>query len=197
MLQSGVETEDFSNARIWHKFSALTAAENSLPTGPGIISKEGVSFYPLSMAAWQCQAAESTLKSWIDKGVKFNRRSIETYESSISGDLYISEISVKNIAGRFQLWPSGKPAGTITLGETDDDSGYISFPDAARMVGVSKRTLTIWVSKHNSTSTQPYHVVRDPISDRLYILHSDIFYLKNAARPVSEKPGPKPKSPSL
>lgn len=151
------------------------------------ITVKGVRYVPLSKAVWQAYTDQSTLRSWMNKRIKFGRRTIQTYTSPISGLLYISEESVQTVAQRFVKWPSNEPAGPITLGETDDQSGFIPLPDAARIVGVSRQAMWLWADQaHAPAMRRPLDVIKCPISDHLYVRQKDASELKKLLSQVSD-----------
>lgn len=159
-----------------------------------IITKEGTNYVPLFLAAWMAQTSEQTLRNWIDKGVKFNRRPIQTYISPATSEIYISEPSLRSVAERFVKWPSKEPAGAVTLGETEDQTGFLGLPDAARMVGKSKRTMWLWATQGKAPTAKPLDVIQCTVSDHFYIRQKDIAHLQTLERPTGLKPGPKPRN---
>jgi hypothetical protein len=162
-----------------------------------IITREGTKWVPLSLAAWLAQTSETTLRSWIEKPTtKFDGKPIQAYVSTATSETYISHESLERMAKRFVKWPSGEPAGTITVGETQDESGYLGLPDAARIVGVSSRTMWLWATQGKAPTDQPLAIVKCLTSDHLYISEGDVHRLQKLERPTGLKRGPKPrKSP--
>ncbi len=148
-----------------------------------IITRGGDRYLPLPLAAWTAQASESALRNWIDHRVKFGGRSLRTHISLTKG-VYVSEESVQRIASRFVNWPSNEPAGPVTLGETDDQSGFLAMSDAARIVGVSSRTMWLWASQGKAPTDKSLDVIKCTTSDHFYIREKDVFEL-NALVPRS------------
>jgi hypothetical protein len=172
----------------------LVSAGNKVARDKRIIAKDGVNYVPLFLAAWLAQTSETTLRSWIDRRTKFSRRPIQTYVSPATSELYVSEQSVKSMAERFVRWPSKEPTGPITLGETEDQTGFLGLPDAARIIGVSKRTMWLWATQGKSPTTKPLDVIQCTTSDHFYIRQRDIAHLQNLERPGGLKRGPKPRN---
>ena len=143
-----------------------------------IITRGGVRFFPLQLAAWVAQVNESTIRSWIEEKVKFEKRTIETH-SSITKAIYVSEDSVRRMSMRFVKWPSGNPVEDVRIGETDDRSGYIGTGDAARIVGVSNRTMWLWASQGKAPIQAPLNVIKCVTSEHFYVLEKDVFELSS------------------
>lgn len=143
-----------------------------------ILTKDGVRYYPLSLAAPLAQVARSTLVHWIKKGAKFNGRPLHLYDSPTAGKLYLTEESIQRLAHRFIKWPSKEPAGRVTLAETDDQTGYIGLTDAARTIGVDHHTMWRWATKGTAPTNKPLDVIKCPAADQLYIREKDLSALK-------------------
>jgi hypothetical protein len=158
-----------------------------------IITRGGVRYVPLLLAAWIAQASESTVRNWIDERIKFGDRAIRTHVSLTKG-LYVSEDSVKRMAERFVRWPSGRPSGRIRLGETDDQSGFIGTPDAARIVGVSSRTMWLWASQGKAPTKKSLDVIKCTTSDHFYVREKDVFELNALVPRTGLQRGRRPKS---
>jgi hypothetical protein len=142
-----------------------------------IITRNGKPYLPLSLAAAKAQADESTVRKWITNRVKFGGRAIDTY-SSLTKDIYVSEDSATKMAQRFVIWPSGKPAGIVVLGETDDQSGFLGLMDTARILKVGHHTIWLWVTQEKAPTGKPLDVIKCTVSDRLYVREKDIAELK-------------------
>ncbi|MFZ0230683.1 MAG: hypothetical protein WAL41_27920 [Mycobacterium sp.] len=142
-----------------------------------MITKEGVRYIPRPLAAWLAHASETTLSSWIEKGAKFGGRSIKTYTSQTQ-TLYVSEESLHRMAQRFVKWPSNKPAGPVSIGETDHNNGFIGTADAARIIGVSTRTMWLWASQSKAPTDKPLDVIKCTTSEHFYIREKDVLQLK-------------------
>lgn len=148
-----------------------------------IITVGGLRYLPLPLAAWMAQTSEASLRNWIDKRVKFGGRSIKTV-LSFTKDVYVSEETVRRMSERFVRWPSNDPAGPVTLGQTDDQSGFLALSDAARIIGVSRRTMLLWASEGKAPQGKPLDVIKCTTSDYFYIRERDVFEL-NALVPRS------------
>jgi hypothetical protein len=142
-----------------------------------IITKEGIRYIPLPLAAWLANASEPTLSHWIEKGTKFRGRSIKTYTSQTQ-TLYVSEESLHRMTQRFVKWPSNEPAGPVSIGETDHNNGFIGTADAARIIGVSSRTMWLWASQDKAPTDKPLDVIKCTTSDHFYIREKDVLQLK-------------------
>lgn len=139
---------------------------------------DGVRYFPLSVAAPVIQAPRSTLMHWINKKTKFDGRPLETYYFAPANQYFISEDAIKRATQRFVKWPSQEPAGKVTLGDTDDKSGYIGLTDAARTVGVDHHTMWRWATKGTAPTEKPLDVIKCPASDQFYIREKDVSVLK-------------------
>jgi hypothetical protein len=163
-----------------------------------MVVRGGIRYFPLSFAAPLTQAPETTIRDWITKDKKFNGKPIKTYVSPSNG-LYVSEDSVSRMTQRFIKWQKGKsagPAGTVNVGETDDHSGYISLPDAARTIGVGHNTLWRWATtpEGRPPGGTPLVVIKCPASDQFYIRESDVLALKNVIPRSGLSRGPRPQT---
>jgi len=154
------------------------------------ITKAGHRYFPLSLAAPLAQAPETTLRDWITKKTKFAGKTIQTHTSPTAG-IYISEESVNRMANRFIKWPSQEPASRVTLGETDDHSGYIALTDAARMVGVERHTIWRWATKGTSPTENALDVIKCPASEQFYISEKDVESLKGVVPRSGLRRGPR------
>ena len=159
-----------------------------------VLVREGVRYFPLSLAASLAQAPRTTLHEWIRNKVRFNGRLLQTYNSPTMHKLYISEESIERIAHRFVQWPSNKPAGPVVLGETSDQSGYVSLPQAARSIGVDHHTLWLWAAQGKipaSLRGQSLNVIKCPIGDKLYVYEKDVAQLKSHVSRSRVRPSPR------
>ncbi len=154
------------------------------------ITKAGKRYFPLSLAAPLAQAPETTLRDWITKKTKFAGRTIQTHTSPTAG-IYISEESVNRMANRFIKWPSQEPAGRVTIGETDDQSGYIGLTDAARMIGVERHTIWRWATKGTSPTENTLDIIKCPASEQFYISEKDVESLKSVVPRSGLRRGPR------
>ena len=154
------------------------------------ITKAGNRYFPLSFAAPLAQAPETTLRDWITKKTRFAGRTIQTHTSPTAG-IYISEESVNRMASRFIKWPSQQPAGRVTIGETDDQSGYIGLTDAARLVGVERHTIWRWATKGTAPTEKPLDIIKCPASEQFYISEKDVMSLKGIVPRTGLRRGPR------
>jgi DNA-binding transcriptional LysR family regulator len=145
-----------------------------------IITRKGRRFIPLSLAAPLVQTPKSTLTAWLKK--KIQGQAIQTYTSPRTGAVYISEESVQLISNRFIKWPSEDPSGPVTLGETDDETGYLTLPESMRVLGVSKRTIWLWAKEGKASEGTPLDVIQCTVSHYRYIREKDVLALKSVLR---------------
>jgi hypothetical protein len=156
----------------------LETLGNTMVDDDRILSKRGVRFFPISMAANLGQVPRTTLLDWIKAEEKFQGELLETYNSSTTRRLYLTEESVRRLANRFVRWGSNEPAGRVTLGKGVDGTGYIRLQEAARAVGVDHHTMWLWVTQNKAPTGRPLDVVKCPISDHLYIRQRDVSELQ-------------------
>jgi len=143
-----------------------------------IITKGGVRFLPLSLAAPLAQAPRTTLLDWIKAKAKFQGRALQTYHSPTLRKFYLSEESVERVAHRFIKWPSKEPAGDVTLGETKNRSGYIGIAKAAQAIGVDHHTMWLWTAHGTAPGDKPLDVIKCTASEQLYIREKDVLHLQ-------------------
>jgi len=144
-----------------------------------VITKGGARYYPVSLAAQVAQVPRQTLHNWIKNKTKFDGQSLQIYNSPTAGKFFLSEESVQRMSNRFVKWPSNQPAGRVTIGKTDDQTGFLGLPDAARIIGISPRTMWLWATqKGKAPMEKPPHVIKCTTSDHFYIRESDVFALK-------------------
>ena len=154
--------------------------------------KNGVRFFPLALAAPLAQAPETTIRDWIRKRKKFGGKLIKT-SRSLKG-LSISEESINRVAHRFIQWPSQAPVGAVTIGETEDGSGYIPFTEAARMIGVERHTIWRWMKNEKAPIDRPVNVIRCPAANQFYISEKDVAELKTRIPQSGLPRGPRPRN---
>jgi hypothetical protein len=153
-----------------------------------IITVKGTRYLPIFFAVWAAQASDRTIRHWIDKSVSFNGKAIQSYTSPRTGELYLSEDSVKQLETRFVKWPSKKPAGRIVIGETKEHDGFFQLPAAAKIVGVSPGAMWTWANRGEVPSIpRSLDVVKCPISNQLYIREKDALDLAETRRSVGLK----------
>jgi predicted DNA-binding protein (UPF0251 family) len=152
------------------------AAEGEL-----ILMQNGVSYRPLLVAAQRVQASRRTVHEWVKNKTKFAGRELKTVERSNS--CFIADESIERMANRFVKWHKGKPAGpagAVTIGATEDRSGYLSTIEAARVLGVSSRTPWVWANEDGKAPTgKQLDVVKCTTSKRYYIHERDVYEIKN------------------
>src|SRR5579872_800289 len=161
-----------------------------------IITKEGVRYLPLSLAAPLAKAPRTTLLDWVKAKTEFQGRPLQTYHSPTMRRFYLSEESVERVANRFVKWPSQEPAGPVTLGETKDHSGYIGIAKAARAIGIDHHTMWLWTARGNAPGDTPPDVIKCTASDQFYIRERDALKLKKhvprSGLPRGRRPQPCP-----
>jgi hypothetical protein len=143
-----------------------------------IITKGGVHYVPLSLAAQLAQAPRQTVLHWIKNKTKFAGHALESYDSPTAAKFYVSEESIQRMANRFVKWPSTLPAGPVTIGKTENRNGFLGLPDAARILRVSPRTMWLWATQGKAPSQEPLEVIKCTTSDHFYIRERDVFALK-------------------
>lgn len=153
---------------------------------------EGVRYFPLSAAAPVIQAPRSTLVHWINKQTKFDGRPLQIYYFAPANRYFISEESIVRAANRFIKWPSQEPAGKVTLGEQRDQSGFIGFTEAARILGVDHHTIWRWLIKGTAPTDEPLDVVKCPAADQYYIRQKDVKALKKFVPRAGLRSGRRP-----
>jgi hypothetical protein len=158
-----------------------------------ILEKQGVRYFPLTLAAEVAQVPRTTLLDWISAKVKFQGRALQTYESPTIRNSYLTEESVERLAHRFTKWPSNEPAGEITLGETKDGTGYIGISKAARTIGIDQHTMWLWIRQGNAPTNAPLDLIKCAASDQLYIREKEATKLKKAIPPSGLRRGRRPR----
>jgi len=145
-----------------------------------ILKVAGESYFPLPLAAWAARASEASISKWAKQRTRFEGQAIKVHVSSRSKALYVAESSVQRMANRFIKWPSGEPAGYVTLGDTNAQSGFIPMSEAAITLGVSKRTAWLWASQGKAPTAKPLDVIQCKTSGYFYIRERDVFTLKRS-----------------
>jgi hypothetical protein len=168
-----------------------TRGPQMLEDGKSFI-QDGVRYFPLSAAATAAQAPRSTLLEWIKKGTKFNGRPLQTYHFAPANRYFLSEESIIRAANRFIRWPSQQPAGPVTIGDTDDQHGYVGLTDAARSIGVDHRTVWLWATQGKAPTDEQPSVIKCPASDQYYIHERDVSRLKKLIPRAGLKRGRRP-----
>lgn len=143
-----------------------------------VFVRDGVRYRPLAAAASLAQAHRTTLLRWIKDETKVEGQPLQTYYFAPLDTYFISEPSIQRLANRFLKWPSEEPAGAVTLDETKDKSGFLGMSEAADIVGVSRRTMWLWVSQAKAPMVKPLDAIKDPISEHFYIREKDVYELK-------------------
>jgi HSP20 family molecular chaperone IbpA len=159
-----------------------------------IITKNGMRYFPLSLAASLALAPRTTLLDWIKAKRRFGGRKLEAYNSPTAGKMYLNEDSIERVANRFIKWPSKKAAGTVILGTTEDQNGYLALQEAMRILGVSKRTMFLWATKGKAPVEHQPDVIRCPVTKHFYIREKDVYELKAALPPSGLSRGRRPRA---
>jgi hypothetical protein len=161
--------------------------------GKGLFIKR-IYYMPLSEASVVALTNPKTLHNWVRQGTKFEGLPLDTYHVPFLNRLFITKESAQRVAKRLVKWPSGDPAGLVTLGATDDHSGYIGLPEAKQILGIGRQTMWLWVTQGNAPLGRPLDVIRCTTSTHFYIRESDVFALK-ANLPKGPLPrGPRPRT---
>jgi hypothetical protein len=152
--------------------------ENIIIKPDGTLVKGGIPHRAVSEAAPQARAHRTTILRWLRDKTKFEGRPLQSYYFAPAHTYFISEESIQRLANRFLKWPSGDSTGAVTLGETKDKNGFIGMSEAADIVGVSRRTMWLWVSQGKAPTSKPLDVIQCPASDHFYIREKDAYELK-------------------
>jgi hypothetical protein len=165
----------------------------------GTLLKGGHRYHSLYAAAPLAKTTPPTLLNWIKNDKLINGQRLESYYFAPSDTHFISENSIHAAANRFIKWPSGDKAGDVTIGETDDRSGYIGLPAAREILGISNRTMYLWATQRKAPHGQPLDIIKDPISEHLFIREREVYELKKLVPrrglPLGRRPQPEPASP--
>jgi hypothetical protein len=161
-----------------------------------IITKEGIRYFPISLAAQESHVPRTTLVDWIKAKTKFNGQPLKIYNSPTAKKLYLSEESLERIANRFLKWPSHEPAGAVTVGETKDKSGYIGISKAARSVGVDHHTMWLWSAHGTAPTDRPLDIIKCTATEQFYIREKDILLLKKFIPRSGLRRGPRSRQPA-
>ncbi len=143
-----------------------------------VLLKDRVRYQPLAKAAQMAQAPRQTLLNWIKNKTQFNGRPLKSYYFAPADRFFVSEESIQRIANRFVKWPSQEAAGPVTIGETDDRTGFLGMSDAARIIRVSPRTMWLWASQGKAPTDKTLDIIRCTTSDHFYIREKDVYQLK-------------------
>lgn len=140
--------------------------------------KDDIRYVPLALAAKLAQAPRQTMLNWIKNKTEFSGRPLQSYYLAPVDRYFVSEESIQRIAERFVKWPSQEKAAPVTLGETRDQSGFLTMSDAARIIGISPRTMWLWASQGKAPTSSPLDVVKCTTSDHFYIREKNVRELK-------------------
>ena len=162
----------------------------------GTLLKGGVRYRSVYTAAPLAKTSPTTLRDWIKKGRLLNGQPLESYYFAPSDTHFISENSICIAADRFIKWPSGEKAGDVTIGETTDRSGFIGLPAARAILGISNRTMYLWATERKAPHGQPLDIIKDPMSEHLFIRERDVYALKKVVPkrglPLGRRPQAEP-----
>ncbi len=143
-----------------------------------VFIKDGVRYRPLPLAAQMAQAPRQTVLNWIKNKKTFQGQLLQSHYFAPLDSYFLSEESIQRMARRFIKWPSEQPAGLITIGETKDKSGFLPTSHAARIIGVSPRTVWLWAKEKKAPSDKALNVIKCTTSDHFYIQERDVHDLK-------------------
>jgi hypothetical protein len=166
------------HGRMSRRRSQSETDETGIMLEDGSFVQNGVRYFPLSAAAPRAQAPPSTILHWIKKETKFGGRPLDSYHFAPANRYYLSEESIGRAANRFIKWPSREPAGPVTVGHADDQSGYVRLQEAAQTLGVDHHTIWRWATKGTTPTDEPLDVIKCPATDQFYICEADISKLK-------------------
>ena len=137
-----------------------------------------IAYVPFAVAAAAAQTTEKSLRDWIKKKIKFDGRPILTHRLRSTGKLYVSEESIARVANRFIKWPSREPAGAVTIGEAENQSGFLPISEAAGILGISGRTMWLWTTQGKAPTDKPLDVIKCTTSEYFYVREKDVNALK-------------------
>jgi len=158
-----------------------------------ILLKDGTRYYPMSLAASLAQVPRTTLLNWITNRIEFQGRELQTYSSATARKSYLAEESVRRVANRFTNWKSGKPAGSVHIGETEDGTGYIGIAKAARALGVDHHTVWLWITQESAPTGKLLDVIKCSASEQLYIREKDVSDIRRLIPKAGLRRGRRPR----
>jgi hypothetical protein len=166
-----------------HEPPQMAARDENITIKPdGTLVKDGIPYRSLYAAAPDARTTPTTLLHWTkNPDIRLEGRPLQTFYFAPANRYYISEESIERVANRFIKWRDAKAAGAagaVTLGHTDDRSGYIGMSEAADIAGVSKRTMWLWASQSKAPTDKALDVIKCTASDYFYIREQDAFNLK-------------------
>jgi hypothetical protein len=171
----------------------MAPTENVIIKPDGTLVKGGVAFRPLSVAASEAQIHRTTLLHWVKKETKVAGEPLQSYYFAPLDAYFVSQESIQRAANRFIRLPTREPAGPVTLGETDDQSGYLSLSEAQSILGVSKRTMYLWATQQGKAPTEKdVDVIQCTGSEHFYIRERDVYDLKKLIPKRGLHRGPRP-----
>ena len=139
-----------------------------------VFVKDGVRYLPLSDAARIAKTPPQTMLSWIKNETEFDGQPLDSLYFKPLDSYFVGEDSIQKAANRFVKWPSNEPASDVVIGQTEDQTGYIGTSEAAKIVGVSSRTIWLWAKESKAPLDRPLDVIRCKTSDEVYILEKDV-----------------------
>lgn len=211
---NGLDALDAEFRRRTHELIHPEFSGNAVPTSPKvehpetetygptmveddrIITKQGTRYFPIPLAANLAQSPRSTLVNWIRAKVEVQGRPLQIYNSPTARKTYLAEESVQRLANRFIRWPSAKPAGPVTIGKTQNLSGYIGISKAARVLGVDPHTMWLWTAQGKAPTDKPLDVIKCAVTDLLYVSEKDVNSLKSFIPKSGLSPGRRARIPS-
>ncbi len=158
--------------------------------------RNGKPYMPLPDAVRHTGVQRETLLNWMKNLVEFDGEPIDAIYFKPTGNHFISKASVERIAKRFIRWPSNEPASNIRLGQTEQNTGYLSTSDAARMIGIPDITLRKWVRQGGAPLNKPLDVVKDTASGYFYIQQESVLQLAKHIKEFGLARGRRAQNPS-
>jgi hypothetical protein len=183
--------------------------ESNIPVSSRIVNINNEKFFPVEIAAIRAQVREITMAKWLRSAITFNGKPIRSMQTLTHKRLHIAEESLLALETRFIKVPSGEAAGRVSLGTTDNDTGYISIGHAAEHLPISRFKLNRWAADGCGGPNKEIKldVIRDPISEHYYIAEKSLATLSaslnvtaasrdTAPTPQSNPPSPRRPTPS-
>jgi hypothetical protein len=175
--------------------TVTTHGPNVVEQDGKILMRDGSRYFPLALAAQRAQTSAATLLNWIKKGTEFAGEPLQSYYFAPANQYFISEEAIQRAADRFMKWPSQEPARNVTLGETNDGSGYIAIGKVAEALRVTHTTVWNWIKHETAPIGRPLDVIKctaPKSGGTLYIRESDVADLKKSVPRSGLRPGRRP-----
>lgn len=155
------------------------------------IERDGYKFIPAKDVEHRTGIKSTTLHIWAKQGLTSNGWPFHVYRND-KGFHFVREDTVQRLEERFHFVPDNRPAGRITIGLTEDQSGYIPITGAHHLIEelavISSQKLDDIVKRVVRGNALPgiiLEVVVDPLHhDKRYASERSLRALAQAARGV-------------